>query len=180
MNNWQDAEQFADRALEMYERGKWADAEVELRKALEIDPDQGDWHFNLGLTLERVGRDAESLSSFEQASRLLEDAIDPQLAAGAACLRLSRFDDAVIWLNKVLQIDPKVEPAWAMLVDAYASNENHDDILPSTSFRPSKTQRGLVLISGTQSSHSALAQSGFPVVSFGILSQQHAFLSLLQ
>ena len=70
MNNWQDAEQFADRALDMYERGKWADAEVELRKALEIDPDQGDWHFNLGLTLERVGRDAESLSSFEQASRL--------------------------------------------------------------------------------------------------------------
>jgi len=127
MNNWQDAEQFADRALEMYERGKWADAEVELRKALEIDPDQGDWHFNLGLTLERVGRDAESLSSFEQASRLLEDAIDPQLAAGAACLRLSRFEDAVIWLNKVLQIDSKVEPAWAMLVDAYASNENHDE-----------------------------------------------------
>ena len=52
MNQWQDAEQFADRALDMYERGRWAEAEVELRKALQIDPDQGDWHFNLGLTLE--------------------------------------------------------------------------------------------------------------------------------
>lgn len=126
MNNWQDAEQFADRASEMYEHGKWADAELALRQALEIDPDQGDWHFNLGLTLERVGRDAEALSSFEQASRLLEDAIDPRIAAGAACLRLGRFSDAVAWFERVLKLDTKIEFAWAMLVDAHASNENHD------------------------------------------------------
>ena len=44
MSSWQDAEQHADRALEMYERGRLAEAETELRKALEIDPDQGDWH----------------------------------------------------------------------------------------------------------------------------------------
>ena len=58
MDNWQDAEQHVDKALELYERGRWAEAEHELRQALEIDPDQGDWHFNLGLTLERTGRDA--------------------------------------------------------------------------------------------------------------------------
>ncbi len=126
MNNWQDAEQFADKALEMFERGRWGEAESELRKALDIDPDQGDWHFNLGLTLERTGRDAEALSSFEQASRLLEDAIDPKLAAGAACARLERFYDAIEWLEKVLHIDTTVEPAWAMLVDAHASLNDHD------------------------------------------------------
>ncbi len=126
MNQWQDAEQFADRALDMYERGCWAEAEVELRKALQIDPDQGDWHFNLGLTLERTGRDAEALSSFEQASRLLAEATDPQLAAGAACLRLCRFDDAICWLEGVLQTHPTIELAWAMLIDAHASIEDHD------------------------------------------------------
>ncbi|MBC8201549.1 MAG: tetratricopeptide repeat protein [Planctomycetes bacterium] len=126
MNNWQDAEQFADNALDMFERGRWGEAEKELRKALEIDPDQGDWHFNLGITLERTGRDAEALSSFEQASRLLENAVDPKLAAGAACARLERFEDAIGWLDKVLSIDTSVEPAWAMLVDAHASNNDHD------------------------------------------------------
>ncbi len=126
MNNWQDAEQFADKALEMFERGRWGEAEAELRKALDIDPDQGDWHFNLGLTLERTGRDAEALSSFEQASRLLEDAIDPKLTAGATCARLERFDDAIQWLEKVLHINASIEPAWAMLVDAHASNDDHD------------------------------------------------------
>ena len=126
MNQWQDAEQFADRALDMYERGRWAEAEVELRKALQIDPDQGDWHFNLGLTLERTDRDAEALSSFEQASRLLTDATDPQLAAGASCLRLGRFDDAIVWLEGVLSTHQSIEQAWAMLIDAHASTENHD------------------------------------------------------
>ena len=126
MNNWQDAEQFADKALDMFERGRWGEAEQELRKALEIDPDQGDWHFNLGLTLERTGRDAEALSSFEQASRLLEDAVDPKLAAGATCARLERFEDAIDWLEKVLRIDATIEPAWSMLVDAHASKGDHD------------------------------------------------------
>ncbi len=123
---WQDAEQHADRALEMFERGRWAEAEVELRKALEIDPDQGDWHFNLGLTLERVGRDGEALSSYEQASRLLVDSVEPQLAAGSTCLRLGRFEDAIQWLERVISIRPSVEPAWALLIDANASLGNHD------------------------------------------------------
>jgi len=126
MSMWQDAEQHADRALEMYERERWAEAETELRKALEIDPDQGDWHFNLGLTLERIGRDGEALSSYEQASRLLSDSVDPQLAAGSACLRLGRHEDAIHWFNKVIALQPSIEPAWAMLIDAHASLDDHD------------------------------------------------------
>lgn len=126
MDQWQDAEEHADKALEMYERGRWAEAEVELRKALQIDPDQGDWHFNLGLTLERTQRDAEALSSFEQAARLLPDAIDPQIALGSACLRLSRFEESIYWLEKVLKQKPAMEIAWSMLIDAYAALENHD------------------------------------------------------
>ncbi len=126
MSNWQDAEQHADRALEMYERERWAEAETELRKALEIDPDQGDWHFNLGLTLERIGRDGEALSSYEHASRLLVVSVDHQLAAGSACFRLERFEDAIHWIERVIAIQPTVEPAWAMLIDANAAVGNHD------------------------------------------------------
>ena len=69
MNHWQDAEKHVDNALEMFERERWAEAEQELRKALQIDPEQGDWHFNLGLTLEKTERDAEALSSFQHAVR---------------------------------------------------------------------------------------------------------------
>ena len=126
MSSWQQAEQHADRALEMYERERWSEAETALRKALEIDPDQGDWHFNLGLTLERVGRDGEALSSYEQASRLLADSVDPQLAAGSACLRLGRYKDAIQWLERVITLQSTIETAWAMLIDANASLGHHD------------------------------------------------------
>ena len=57
MSDWIDAETHADRAFEMYERGRWAEAEAELRKAIELNPDHAEWHFNLGLTQEAAGRD---------------------------------------------------------------------------------------------------------------------------
>ena len=126
MSTWQDAEQHADRALEFFERGRWSEAESELRKALDIDPDQGDWHFNLGLTLERCDRDAEALSSYEQATRLLPEAIGPKLAAGSACLSLLRFDDAIQWLEYVLEDEQSCEPAWAMLIEARTALNDHD------------------------------------------------------
>jgi tetratricopeptide (TPR) repeat protein len=126
MSSWQDAEQHADRALDFFERGYWSDAETELRKALDIDPDQGDWHFNLGLTMERCNRDAEALSSYEQAARLLPKAVGPQLAAGTVCLRLTRLDDAIKWLESALMEDPSCELAWAMIINAQTALGDHD------------------------------------------------------
>ena len=126
MGQWQEAEKHAEKALEMYERGRWSEAENELRKALQIDPDQGDWHFNLGLTLERTGRDAEALVCFENAARLLPDSIDSKLAIGTVCLRLERFAESEQQLERVLTFEPKIENAWAMLIDVQAAQGKHD------------------------------------------------------
>jgi Flp pilus assembly protein TadD len=71
MSDWMDAEAHADRAFELYERGRWAEAESELRKALSLNPDQPEWHFNLGLTLEAAGRDGDALAAYEQATTLM-------------------------------------------------------------------------------------------------------------
>ncbi len=40
MSEWLDAEAHADLALEMYERGRLAEAEAELRKALSLNPNE--------------------------------------------------------------------------------------------------------------------------------------------
>ena len=92
MNDWLDAEGHADRAFEMYERGRWAEAESELRKALSLNPDQAEWHFNLGLTLEAAGRDHEALTSYVRATELLPDQADPLVAAGVVANRLGNWD----------------------------------------------------------------------------------------
>jgi len=127
MSDWIDAEGHADRALEMYERGRWADAEIELRKALALNPDQAEWHFNLGLTLEASGRDREAVQSFEKAIDLMPGQPEPLVAAGAAAARLDDRERAEAWLLEALRLDRTLEPAYAHLIDLHLRVGNHDE-----------------------------------------------------
>jgi tetratricopeptide (TPR) repeat protein len=127
MSEWYDAEAHADRALEMYERGRWAEAESELRKALSLNPDQAEWHFNLGLTLEAAGRDLEALTSYERAVALIPDQPDPMVAAGVVCNRLRRYKRAIDWFDRALAIEPAGEAAFAHKIDALTRLGEHDE-----------------------------------------------------
>jgi tetratricopeptide (TPR) repeat protein len=127
MNDWLDAEHHADRALEMFERGRWADAEAELRKALAMNPDHPEWHFNLGLTLEAAGRDREAMTSFERAVELWPGQVDPLLAAGVAACRAGEFDRAIHRLDQVIRMSPQCEPAYAHLIECYLRLDRHED-----------------------------------------------------
>lgn len=118
MSDWLDAESHADRALEMFERGRWAEAESELRKAISLNPDQAEWHYNLGLTLEAAGRELEALACYERAVDLMPDQPEPLLAAGVVCNRQQRHREAVAWLDRVLHVAPSHESAYAQKIDA--------------------------------------------------------------
>jgi tetratricopeptide (TPR) repeat protein len=127
MNDWMDAEGHADRAFEMYERGMWAEAESELRKALSLNPDQAEWHFNLGLTLEAAGRDRDALASYDRATELLPDQVDPLLASGLVANRLGYYDQAITQLDKALRLDPTSEPAYCNKIEAHVRLGDHDE-----------------------------------------------------
>jgi tetratricopeptide (TPR) repeat protein len=127
MSDWLDAEGHADRALEMYERGRWAEAEAELRKAIALNPDQVEWHFNLGLTLEASGRDVEALSSYERVIELQSDQVEAMIAAGAVCNRLGRFERALEWLENALRLEPRSESAYAHRIESHVRLGEHDE-----------------------------------------------------
>lgn len=127
MSDWLEAEGHADRAQEMFERGRWAEAEAELRKALALNPDQAEWHFNLGLTLEAAGRDTEALAAYTRAAELMPEVPDPLIAAGAACSRLNRFEDALTWLDQALEIELKIEAAYATKIECLTQLGEHDE-----------------------------------------------------
>src|SRR5690606_12423795 len=130
MSDWFDAESHADRAFEMYERGRWAEAEAELRKALALNPDQAEWHFNLGLTLEAAGREREALASYERAIELLDDDQPERcgalVAAGVLANRLQRYNDAIHWFEHALKIDQHHEAAYAHMIESYIHLGDHD------------------------------------------------------
>ena len=128
MNDWLDAEAHADRALDCYERGLWAEAETELRKALALSPDRPEWHFNLGLTLEAAGRDEEALVHYERAAELMEDETDALLAAGMIANRLGRYQLGIQHFSRALKLDPRCEQALWGTMESQLGLSNHEDV----------------------------------------------------
>jgi tetratricopeptide (TPR) repeat protein len=127
MSDWLEAEAHADRALELYERGRLNEAESELRKAIAVNPDQADWHFNLGLTLEAAGRDAEAVTSYERAVELSPEEVEPLLAAAAVATRLRRWSQALAWLDRAIAIEPGADAPYAARIDVLARSGDHDE-----------------------------------------------------
>lgn len=128
MSDWLDAEGHAERAFEMFERGRWAEAEMELRRALSLNPAQAEWHFNLGLTLEAAGRDPEALDCYERAIELLPTEVDPLVAAGIVANRQDRPADAIGWFERALRLEPACEPAYAHKMQSHLRLGDHDEV----------------------------------------------------
>lgn len=127
MNDWQRAEQHADRALDYFDRGRLAEAEHELRQALSIHPDQPDWHFNLGLTLEAGDRDSEALERFERTAALAPDQLHPILAAASVSVRLERWDRAKRWYDRGLKLDEACEESHAGMIESWIGLGEQDE-----------------------------------------------------
>lgn len=127
MEDWQSAEEHVDRAMELYQRGRWSEAEREFRKAISADPSRGDWQFNLGLTLEAAGRDSDALACYEAAASLLPNEAEPLLAAGCAALRLGRPADAIAAFEQATEIDPRLEVGYARRIETLAMVGRHEE-----------------------------------------------------
>ena len=54
MNDWDDAERRVEKAQELFEQRRWPEALEELRAATTINPYNGGWFFNIGLTLDEM------------------------------------------------------------------------------------------------------------------------------
>src|SRR5437764_14331493 len=99
MNDWSEAEQHVERAHELYQAGRWAEAEGELRAALSLNPYQAEWHFNLGLTLEASERYDEAVTAFKESFDLGRRDGSSALMVGVNFLRAGNAPSAIRWLK---------------------------------------------------------------------------------
>lgn len=127
MNDWHEAEELIDQALESFRRGQLDDAERSLRKAIALSPDRGDWIFNLALTLEAAGRDDEALKSYLEAAEALPDEPEIIMHAGIALNKAQRPADALPILERACLLNPVTEEVWAHRIDAHARLGNHEE-----------------------------------------------------
>lgn len=126
MSDWLDAEQHVERAHELYEAGRWAEAENELREALARNPYQSEWHFNLGLTLEAAARYTEAARAFCDSFELAPE--DPQAAlmAGISLLRADEPESSLKWFEHAERLDASQAPSFVHRIEAYARLGRHE------------------------------------------------------
>ena len=130
MNDWVDAEHHVERAHELFDAGRWDEAESELRRALSLNPYQSEWHFNLGLTLEAAGRDADAADAFRDAFKLSDDPDShAALLVGVNLTRAGRPGEALEWLERAEKMEPAGTEAQVHRIEALARTPEIDDLL---------------------------------------------------
>lgn len=131
MNDWMDAEHHVEKAHELYDAGRWDEAETELRRALSLNPFQAEWHFNLGLTLEAAGRHGDAANAYERCFDLKEGDEDPDansaLLVGLNLIRADRPEPALVWLDRASEIDPSNAGVQVQRIEARGDLGRHDE-----------------------------------------------------
>jgi Flp pilus assembly protein TadD len=127
MSDWVDAERHAELAHQYYEAGQWDKAAEELRQALSVNPDQAEWQFGLGMTLDALQRYEEAIDAYEEVLRLRGEDVDTLLHVGVDQVRVGRPGRAVESLERAAEADPSSEAPYCHRVAAYTQLEDHDN-----------------------------------------------------
>ena len=116
LNRWISYDPDQARAYEL--RGKvWRQAKVpqnavpDYRRVVELDPENADAHWYLGLGLVEIGRYDEALEHLEFVERQRPNDLDLLVAKARSHSGLGRPDEANSLLDRVLTIDPEHGPA---------------------------------------------------------------------
>jgi len=126
MNEWMEAEQRVERAHELFDAERWEEAMQELQAALRVNPYQGEWHYNLGLTLDAMGRYDEAVEAFKSA--LEHHGRDPEILInlGVDSLRLHKATEAVRYFEQAQELDSDNEASFYHRISAYAQLGDHE------------------------------------------------------
>lgn len=98
---------------------QFADAEKALRTFISVHPQSPDAQYLLGFVLHRQNRPSESLAAYTQAANLSRPTADDLKIVALDYVLLDDYPDAIKWLEKAVEFDPKNEDAWYYLGRAY-------------------------------------------------------------
>jgi tetratricopeptide (TPR) repeat protein len=126
MNDWLEAEQRVERAQQLSESHRWAEALTELDAALAIHPTNALWHAQRGYLLEELDRTEEAADAYQRSFDLDPDDREVALALGATLARLGRMGAALQVFESLAREHPDFEPAYCHRVYIYAELGRHD------------------------------------------------------
>jgi len=126
MTEWDEAERRVEKAHELFERGRWEEALDELKAAIAINPYNGSWHFNLGLTYDAMDRYHEAIVAYRRALEIDPDDVEILNALGHDCNRAGKFDEAIGFFERVEALDSSFEPCYCNRIISYCEKGDHE------------------------------------------------------
>lgn len=110
-----------------YEAGQYDDAIANYRRALELDPNDGEAANNAAYALYKQGRTEEALELATKAAQLLPRLVNSQHTLGSVYLALKRYDEAEATLRRATTIPgPAVEKVGVLLKLAEVKSRQGD------------------------------------------------------
>jgi tetratricopeptide (TPR) repeat protein len=97
---------YNNRGFAYLELDRYPEALSDFRKAIALNPNYSDAHFNIGIAYFKQNRIDEALQSYNQAIALKPDSGAAYLNRGVALLHSSRYAEALEDFNRALQINP--------------------------------------------------------------------------
>jgi Flp pilus assembly protein TadD len=107
--------------------GHFPDADAALRAYTVRHPESADGFFMLGFVLHREGKPADSLRVYTQGAALSTPTAEDLRIVGLDYVLLNDFPDAIVWLKKATEFDPKNERAWYSLGRCYYSQSRFEE-----------------------------------------------------
>jgi TolB-like protein/Tfp pilus assembly protein PilF len=107
----------------------WNAAESDYKRAIELNSNNATAHHWYALQLAQLGRSDEALQEITAAQK--HDPLSPIIRAARAKILLiaRRFSDAVAQCRKALELEPNFAPAYSVLAQAYAFQQQHSEAL---------------------------------------------------
>jgi DNA-binding winged helix-turn-helix (wHTH) protein/Flp pilus assembly protein TadD len=128
MDNECDDAQVALGVVLLLSEWDWAGAERTLRRALELNPGHTEAYFHYGSLMEALGQLDDGLRLKQMA--LARNPVSPLVLIGIAMSywHQRRYDDALTWARRALEIDPRHLLAREFLVGAYMEKGDFDAV----------------------------------------------------
>ena len=93
-------------ALRLFDSGKYEEALIEGRKAVELEPDNAEYRNSLGATLDALKRYEEAFAEKQKAVELEPDDYWHHGSLSATLDGLKRYDEALIECQKAVELEP--------------------------------------------------------------------------
>lgn len=124
-NEWDQAEQMATEAFELYEDGQMHEAMERLDAAIELGPEHEEWYFNMALTLDGLAEYDRAIEYYQRAHACTPEDIETINCLGVDYTRTAQYDLALSMFEEVGRIDSMFEPAYCNRIITYTEMEQY-------------------------------------------------------